>query len=96
MTDDHWNGEDEDEQDEDWYDGEDDDLDEQELAPCPECGAPIELDAEKCHECGYWILETDRPAMGTDRSISGRLKLAAIVLLVVLLTFVFVGGFMML
>jgi len=94
MTDDQWND------DEDWYDDEDDSvdasLDAQEVVPCPECGAGIEIDAEKCPECGFWILEADRRLMQSDRSVAGRLKLAAVILLVLLLSFAMLGGLMML
>jgi len=92
MTADDWDADDE-----DWYDDEDDDqLDEEEVAPCPECGAPIDVDAERCAECGYWVLELDRQEMRAARSTAGRLKFAAVVLLVVLLGFALLGGFMML
>jgi hypothetical protein len=90
MLDDPWDD------DEDWYDEDDADLERGELQPCPECGAPIEFDTDKCLECGYWVLSADRRALWPDRSIPGRLKLAVAVLLVVLLSFVLLGGLMML
>lgn len=83
--------------DEDWYDydNEYDALDDDEAALCPECGAAIYADLDHCPECGHWLTEADRRAMETDRSISGRVKLAAVVLLVALLVFVLVGGFLL-
>jgi len=50
--------------DEDWYD-DDNEPDESGTMPCPECGLPVYEDADRCPACGYWILETDRHAMGS-------------------------------
>ena len=94
MPDDDW------QDDEDWSDDAvedlDDEPDEQEAARCPECGAPVHIVTDKCPACGYWLSEADRQAMGSDSSISGRLKLATRILLVVLLIFLLLGGLAML
>lgn len=80
--------------DEDWYDDEDDELDDQ-TWPCPECGADVSSVAEMCPQCGYWLTEADQRAIGSDRSFSGRLKRSVLVLLVALLVFALIGGFML-
>ena len=48
--------------DEDWSD-DDDELDEEEAAQCPECGEPIHIITDKCPACGYWLSPDDRHAM---------------------------------
>ncbi|MFO0790500.1 MAG: hypothetical protein U0805_13680 [Pirellulales bacterium] len=48
--------------DEDWYDS-DDEPDEEETAPCPDCGAPVHRVADCCPACGYWLTEADRRTM---------------------------------
>ena len=45
----------------DWEDIDDDDeLDEEEAARCPECGAEMFIVTDRCQECGYWLSEADR------------------------------------
>ncbi len=43
----------------DWDDGLDDD---EEVIPCPDCGAELHADAEACYACGYWVTDADREA----------------------------------
>ena len=44
-----------------WQD--DDGLDEEEAAQCPECGRPIHIITDKCPSCGYWLSPGDRHAL---------------------------------
>jgi len=39
----------------DWYDEEPDDASDDDLLPCPECGAEIFDDAEQCPHCGWYV-----------------------------------------
>jgi hypothetical protein len=36
--------------------------DEPDLAICPHCRKMVNEDAERCHHCGQYILEADRPS----------------------------------
>lgn len=49
---------DEEDWDEDW--SEDESYDDEESAPCPECGATIHSVLDKCPQCGYWLTDEDR------------------------------------
>jgi hypothetical protein len=88
TTDESWDD------DEDWVDDEQDDVDEPPW-PCPECGAAVPSLSEMCLECGHWLTEADSRAIKLGRGRLEGLKLAAMVLLVALLAFALVGGFMM-
>ena len=55
--------------DEDWYD--DDEPDEGDTAPCPECGKPVDYVADRCPACGYWILEPTAVRCGPGRKSRG-------------------------
>lgn len=79
MSDDSWDD------DEDWYDDEDDQADEP-TAGCPECGAAIYADAEKCPKCGRWLTEADRRAMGVGASHPAWIKIVAVVALIAFVT----------
>jgi zinc-ribbon domain len=83
MTDDDWEADDE-----DWYD-EEDDLEDQAAVACPECGAPIYADADKCPACGYWLLEADRRAAGSGESRPAWIQLTAGLMLLAILAVVF-------
>ncbi|MEM7475459.1 MAG: hypothetical protein AAF483_10745 [Planctomycetota bacterium] len=55
--------------DEDWEDSYDDEFYEEEdssdcTVPCPECKADIYDDAERCPECGYYLVESERLGTG--------------------------------
>ena len=69
--------------DEDW-ESEDDDL-----VTCPECQAVVYLDLndDRCPECGHWFLEADRDKMWrqADGSKSQLLKATAVLVLIALL-----------
>ena len=40
---------------------EDEQLDDDDLDSCPNCGVEIYAEAPRCPECGHWILDDDRP-----------------------------------
>jgi ribosomal protein S27AE len=68
--------------DEDWYDGEDSDLDDA-TATCPECGAEIYADLDHCPQCGHWLTDADHRTQdcGTGFFSSRRVRLVALVML---------------
>jgi hypothetical protein len=33
---------------------------EEATGPCPECAAPLALEAEVCYACGYWLTTAER------------------------------------
>jgi hypothetical protein len=74
-----------DEYDEDWYDDEDGLDDEEETAPCPECGRPVYAVTDKCPACGYWFSATDRRAMHSSERKPGWLMITAWVVLALFL-----------
>lgn len=39
----------------DWADAADDDEDEDDVGPCPNCGATVHVLAQRCPHCGVWI-----------------------------------------
>jgi ribosomal protein L37E len=69
--------------DENWDD--DNGVDEEESAPCPECGKEIFVDAEMCPACGYWLTTAERHAIWSGGSSSAKLLSVGKVLLVVVL-----------
>jgi ribosomal protein L37E len=79
--------------DEDWYDSDDDELDEEETARCPECGQSVHIISGRCPACGYWLSEADRRAMWSNMSKPLWLRVTALVVLVtILLTLLTVGA----
>jgi hypothetical protein len=78
--------------DEDWYDEEDDDLDEEVAARCPECGAAICEDLDHCTKCGYWLTDADFRAADHDTHPSRRVRLVAVVMIVVFLMTLLLAG----
>ncbi len=77
--------------DEDWYDEDEDQLEEI-AAQCPECGGPVYMVTHKCPACGYWLAEADRRSMWRSESKPKWIKLtAAVVLIVLLVTLLIVG-----
>lgn len=50
--------------------------------PCPHCGAMVYDDAEWCHKCGQVLGD------GVEKPVSKRWVIVAVVLLVLVLTFV--------
>ena len=63
----------------DWHDG---DL-EDEVLPCPECGAEVHADAEACPACGYWITDADRDRAWRAGSTTGRIRTIGLWLLAI-------------
>jgi hypothetical protein len=77
--------------DEDWYD-DDDDVGQDESAPCPECGGTVQSISDNCPQCGYWLSDADRRAMWTGMAKPLWLRVtAAIVLLAFLLSLLAIG-----
>jgi ribosomal protein L37E len=82
----------------DWADDEDanpdDDPDNDNAAPCPECGRPVETVAEMCPACGYWLTDDDRRQMWSSMrrprwlTITAWVVLAAFVIPVIALVVV--------
>jgi ribosomal protein L37E len=68
--------------DEDWHD--DDDADATETGHCPECGRPVYEFSDKCPACGYWLSAADRRDMWSGETKPAWVKIAAGVVLVVL------------
>jgi predicted amidophosphoribosyltransferase len=78
--------------DEDWHD-DDDELDEEEAARCPECGGPVQIIADCCPACGYWLSEADRRAMWAGEAKPIWVKVVAVLLILVFLASAMVGLF---
>ena len=72
------------EDDEDWH-HEDDDADEPETGPCPECGELVYDFGEKCPACGYWLTGADRRRIWRSESVPVWVKVAAVLVLVALI-----------
>ncbi|TWU00366.1 hypothetical protein Pla108_13150 [Botrimarina colliarenosi] len=60
--------------DEDWQD----DLDEDDVFDCPECGAEVHAEAEACPACGYWITDAEHEAGWRAGSASQRIRLVGL------------------
>jgi ribosomal protein L37E len=86
MTNENWDDEDA------WADDEDD-LDENESANCPECGQTVHSAADKCPNCGYWLSDADRRAMWSGESKPMWLRVTAWVVLVAFLFTLLAVGF---
>jgi hypothetical protein len=69
----------------DWDDHEawtdEDELDDDVAAPCPECGGSVESIADKCPACGYWLSDADRRAMWSGESKPLWLRATAVIVL---------------
>jgi len=72
--------------DDDWdNDDEDEEFDEEEFAPCPECGVEMLVEAELCPSCGYWLSTAERHALWSGGAQVGGFKSAGKVVLVLVL-----------
>ncbi|HEX3600112.1 MAG TPA: hypothetical protein VHU84_08205 [Lacipirellulaceae bacterium] len=69
--------------DEDWYD--DDEPEEAEELPCPECGKRVVFLTDKCPACGYWLSADDRRRFHPAESKPAWIKLVVIVLIAIFL-----------
>lgn len=63
----------------------DDDSDDGDPVPCPECGEPVSDFLDKCPACGYWLSVADRRQMRARETKPTWIKATAVVLLVVFL-----------
>jgi hypothetical protein len=76
---------------EDWYE-EDDEPDDDEPVPCPECGGPIHGVTDKCPACGYWLSEADRRAMWSGMDKPVWLKVTAVIVLITIVMGLLAAG----
>ncbi len=90
------------EDDDDWNDGDGDDWDDrydyeedgeedeegEATGPCPECHAPMHVDAEACPACGHWLSVAERHRMwdGSEGAIKSLGKWLIVVLLIAVMT----------
>jgi ribosomal protein L37E len=79
--------------DEDAWADDEDDLDENESANCPECGQTAHSVADKCPNCGYWLSDADRRAMWSGATKPMWLRVTAWVVLVAFLFTLLAVGF---
>jgi predicted RNA-binding Zn-ribbon protein involved in translation (DUF1610 family) len=75
----------------DWSETGDDDLDDADSLPCPECGKEIYADLEYCPACGHWITETDHRTRGTGTSLSPTVRAVAMLMIAIMLALLFGG-----
>ncbi len=68
---------------EDWSETDDEDLDDSDAVPCPECGAAIYADLDHCPKCGYWLIDDDRRAHAPGLYQSRGVRIVAIIMLVI-------------
>lgn len=61
----------------------DDDPDDADTVPCPECGAEIYADLDHCPQCGRWFTDADRRGHESGLFASYRVRLIAAVLLAI-------------
>ena len=66
--------------DEDWYDDADE-PDDDETAPCPDCGKPIHRVADCCPACGYWLGDDDRRTMWARENKPRWVRIALVLVL---------------
>jgi hypothetical protein len=78
-----------DEYDEDWCDEDSDESEDDDSAPCPECGEVVYVMTGKCPACGYWLSAADRRNSHAREAKPMWLKLTAVVVLVALLVGMF-------
>jgi hypothetical protein len=71
------------EDDEAWCD--DDQLDDEVAAECPECGAEVPSFIDRCPACGYWLSDADRRAATPGLRKQLWLKVTAVVVILALL-----------
>jgi hypothetical protein len=69
--------------DEVWYDDEDDDFEDADASPCPECGAEIYDDADHCSKCGHWLTDADRRTRVPGLFQSRGVRIVAIIILAI-------------
>lgn len=86
-------------EDDEWDDEPFDD-DESDVANCPECGAEVYEDAERCDACGHWFLPDDRRRMrDTARRRGGETPITAggwmVKIVAVLLALLLLAGLLM-
>jgi len=74
--------------DEDWYDDEDDDSD---AVPCPECGAAIYADLDHCPQCGYWLTDAGRRTRDPGLFQSRGVRIVAAALLAIFVLGLMIG-----
>jgi hypothetical protein len=86
MSNDDWDDEDA------WADDEDE-LDDNDSAKCPECGQLVYSVADKCPNCGYWLTDADRRAMWSGESKPLWLRVTAWVVLAAFLFTLLAVGF---
>ncbi len=67
---------------EDWSETDDEDLDDSDAVPCPECGAAIYADLDHCPKCGYWLTDADHRALNRGLFQSRGVRIVAIIMLV--------------
>jgi len=59
---------------------------------CPECGAEIDVEAEMCPACGYWLTTAERHKLWDGGSRSKAALSAGQFVLVILLALLFLGS----
>ena len=75
----------------DWDDNEDDWADDYEefvgaTGGCPECGAEIDVEAEACPSCGYWLTTAERHTLWDGGSqVKGMMGVGKVALVVILI-----------
>lgn len=76
---------------EDWSET-NDDLEDSDPVPCPECGAEIYPDLDHCPVCGYWLTDADIRALGTGSPLSKTVRVVAIMMLAIFIAALVVGA----
>ena len=77
--------------DDDW---DDEQLDQEETGPCPECGAELHVDAETCYACGHWLTTAERHKLWDGGSKArGAMSIGKVVLVAVLIALM--SGFLL-
>ncbi len=53
---------------------------------CPECGAEIDVEAEACPSCGYWLTTAERHTLwDADSPAKGAMNVGKVVLVAILI-----------
>lgn len=76
----------------DYEEGCDEEPDVEECGPCPDCGAEIDVEAEMCPECGYWLTTAERHNLWDGRSRSKAALSVGQYVLVIVLAVLFLGS----